>query len=858
MPYVLEGFPIDEIDELAWRESNVRKPVYHIHRWFARRVGSTFRALLLGTFLKDDPMKHYYQRVELKNGDGRPPIVLDPFMGGGTTILEGHRLGCRMIGVDINPLAWFITKRELDPVDKQRVEEEFSRIEGAVKSRILSLYKTWCKKGHEADAMYIFWVKKLKCENCDGEVLLHKNFVLAKPRGKWVYLCPKCGEIFRGELGLESLQCPKCSFVFNPFLGFSAGRKYLCPNCNFRGETLNAVRRRGSEPLEHEMFAIEYYCAQCGRDYKKPSAEDFKLYQRAREEFEGMRGELLGVLVPEQEIPDGYSTSQMKKFNYRYWFQMFNERQLYCLSLILREILKIKEEGVREFFLATFSDCLNANNMFTVYNAACLKLEPLFGGGYFWPRMTPVEGNVWGTRYGRGTFTGYYRKGLKALDYQQQPYELKLCTLKNGAKREWKKFFVEEDKIRGVFASRFEELYWDKNVLLKCASAMDLSFIPDGAVDAVFTDPPYYDNIMYSELSDFFYVWLRLGLKDKYPEAFGSPHTLREGEIVVNEAQGKRNEFYVWGLTQVFREAFRVLRDEGLLVFVFQYRRATAWAALLQALTKSGFQVVAVYPTYGETPSGVRRHRINYDAILVCKKVLEKEQKQTSWTTFWKNLTCAIDSGIMEAVNQHPDLGLEDAFIIGMGKALEVYTQTGRDIVREGKIVDAFEVPLEEVENIVFESFLSRVVERAPKVDQVSKIYAAIFAKKEKISTDIIGKLSHLKKVLEEEKLVQKIKNSSKMIISSPLSRRELVEEKIKKGLPLTYVDAAHLLWVAHQKNETIAKIFEAVTRIGISRERLKQYIRLLGERTGNRTWKEIEGKLRHIPENFHVSHSSG
>ncbi|MEM2959938.1 MAG: hypothetical protein QW261_16675, partial [Candidatus Jordarchaeaceae archaeon] len=604
------------------------------------------------------------------------------------------------------------------------------------------------------------------------------------------------------------------------------------------------------EPPEHEMFAIEYYCAQCGRDYKKPSAEDFKLYQRAREEFEGMRGEVLGVLVPEQEIPDGYSTSQMKNFNYRYWFQMFNERQLYCLSLILREILKIKEEGVREFFLAIFSDCLNANNMFTVYNAACLKLEPLFGGGYFWPRMTPVEGNVWGTRYGRGTFTGYYRKGLKAQEYQQQPYELKLQlrTLRNRAKREWKKFFVEGDKIRGVFASRFEELYVDKNVLLVCASAMDLSFIPDGVVDAVFTDPPYYDNIMYSELSDFFYVWLRLGLKDQYPEVFGPALTLREGEIVVNEARGKGNDFYVWGLTQVFKEVFRVLKNEGLLVFVFQYRRTSAWAALLQALTKSGFQVVAVYPTYGETPSGVRRHRINYDAILVCKKVLEKEKKQTSWTTFWKNLTCAINSGIMEALNQHPDLGLEDAFIIGMGKALEVCTQTGGGIVREGKIVDAFEVPLERVENIVFDSFLSCVVERSPKVDQVSKIYAAIFAKKDKIGTDIIGKLSPLRKVFEEEKLVEKIKNSGKMAVAYPLSRREFVEEKIKKGLPLTYVDAAHLLWAAHQKSGEITKILEAVISAGISGESLKQYLKFLGERTGNRTWKEIEGKLQPAP----------
>jgi adenine-specific DNA methylase len=848
MPYVLEGFPIEEIDELAWRESNVRKPIYHIHRWFARRVGSTFRALILGTFLEDNPMKHYYERVELKNGCGRPPIVLDPFMGGGTTILEGHRLGCRMIGVDINPLSWFITKMELEPVDKQGVEEEFRRIESSVKRRILSLYKTRCKKGHEADTMYVFWVKKLRCENCNREVLMHKNFVLAKPKEKWVYLCPKCGEIFRDTPGLESTKCPTCSLLFNPRLGFSEGRRYLCPNCNFRGEILGAVRRKGGgEPPEHEMFAIEYYCTRCGRDYKKPCAEDFKLYYRARSEFERIRNKLLGFLIPEQGIPDGFSTSQMKKFNYKYWYQMFNERQLYCLSLILREILKIKDDGARDFFLATFSDCLNSNNMFTVYNAPCLKLEPLFGGGYFWPRMAPVEGNVWGTRYGRGTFTSYYRKGLKALEYQQKPYELKFQShnVRNGAKMGWKKFFVKKDKISGLFASHFEELLGEKNVLLRCDSAVDLSFIPDGAVDAVVTDPPYYDNIMYSELSDFFYVWLRLGLKEKYPEVFGSPLTRREEEIIVNEAQSKGEAFYAWGLTQVFREVFRVLRNEGLLVFVFQYRRTSAWKVLLQALTKSGFRVVAVYPTYGETPSGVRTNRINYDAILVCKKFTENEKIQVDRTVFWEELTNRIDSGMRKALSQHPDLSLEDAFIIGMGKALEVYTQTSGGIIWEGKVVDSSEVPLEAVENIIFESFLSSVVERAPEVDHVSKIYAAIFAKKDKIGRDIISKISNPEKIFEKEKLVKRIKNTGKMAILPPILRMEFVEQKIRNSLPLTYVDAAHLLWTAHKKKEGTTKILETIICTGINGEKLRQYIRFLWKRTRNTTWKEIESELR-------------
>jgi len=132
MVFIERDFPSQAIDEIAWSESNSRKPIYHMHKWFARRVGCTFRAIILASFLEEDPMTRFYDHVQLTNAEGNPPIVLDPFMGGGTTIVEGHRLGCRMIGIDVNPMAWFITKKELESVDVDSANEEFKRIENAV------------------------------------------------------------------------------------------------------------------------------------------------------------------------------------------------------------------------------------------------------------------------------------------------------------------------------------------------------------------------------------------------------------------------------------------------------------------------------------------------------------------------------------------------------------------------------------------------------------------------------------------------------------------------------------------------------------------------------------------------------
>jgi len=852
VPYIEEDFPIEQTDEIAWSESNARKPVYLIHKWFARRVGSTFRALILGAFLDKNPMDYFYRKVELKNSEGKPPIVLDPFMGGGTTIVEGIRLGCKMIGVDINPLAWFITKKELEPVDIKKVEEAFKKIEKAVKDKILYFYKTTCKKGHDADVMYVFWVKQVKCENCGKDVPLYKSFIIAKPKKEWIYQCPKCGEIFRDMPNLSEVKCSTCGYNFDPNKGFTKGRTYTCQDCGYEGNVLKAVQKT-KKPPEHKMFAIEYYCPKCGRNYKKPDQKDIELFNKAKKEFERKKEILLGKLVPNQEIPDGFNTNQMKNFNYRYWYQMFNERQLLCLSMLLEEILKIKDEKVKEFFLITFSDTLNANNMFTVYHMEGLKIEPLFGGHHFWPPAFPIENNVWGTKFGKNTFIKNYKKAIKGLKYLQEPYEIRFEEQRKQGKiiRKRIKFKIPNDKIIGKLAKNFEELQDNKNVILKCDTAEDLSFIPDEGVDAIITDPPYYDNIMYSELSDFFYVWLRLGLKDIYPDVFGPLLTRKDREILVNDMQGKDEEFYIEALARVFRECYRVLKKDGIMVFVFQHKKTEAWSAVLKALLKSGFYVKAVYPTHGETRSGLRAYGINYNSILVCKKVLERGNQQIPWVIFENELRGKVDIEINKIIERHPDLEIEDAFIIAMGKALEVYSQNYGNIIRDGKVFDVSEVSMEIIGDLVFDSLLRRILERVPDVDRISKIYASVFAKKEKVTNDTINKLTRHggieTNIFEEENLVKKSKKKGLLTVAPPEERKGFILRKIERGLPLTYIDAAHLLWIAREHNEDFNKTLETILRTGIDKERLEQYIRFLAERTNDVKWKKIENSFRSV-----------
>ncbi|MBI3000334.1 MAG: DUF1156 domain-containing protein, partial [Deltaproteobacteria bacterium] len=118
------GFPIVDINRLAVPERNSFKPIYQMHKWFARRASCVFRAILLGALkpalLPDgtptDLMAEFY-KDHSDDPDTKDKVILDPFMGGGTTVVEALRLGCRVIGIDLNPVAWFIVKTEIEPVD---------------------------------------------------------------------------------------------------------------------------------------------------------------------------------------------------------------------------------------------------------------------------------------------------------------------------------------------------------------------------------------------------------------------------------------------------------------------------------------------------------------------------------------------------------------------------------------------------------------------------------------------------------------------------------------------------------------------------------------------------------------------
>ena len=835
MKYIEKDFPIERLNEIARREGNDKRwgrPVYQIHKWWARRLGCVFRSILLTSFLPEDISEEeywenfFYKRTNFEEILGYSPIILDPFMGGGTTIVEALRLGTCSIGIDINPVAWFATKKEIDPFDEETFDNELRKLEETVGNKIKSFYKTKCPicereeanreyKWEEreeglADVMYVFWVKKVKCLNpgCKKDVHLHHTFKIATKTNKkkdkiHTIFCPKCYHIFDTDNDKKEVSCPKCQETFIPGEGYGTGGVYHCPYCNQRYNTLDSVRK-AKEPPDIEIYAIEYYCPKHGRGYKPVDEYDKALYEKAAEEFEAKREELL---YPTTEIPEGFNTNQARNYFYYTFDQMFNKRQLLCLSMLLEKVLEIKDENTREFMLITFSDSINANNMFCIYNSGRYELEPLFGDHHYAPPTSPVENNVWGTKYGRGTFIKYVEKLKRGIEYKEKPFEKHYET--------GKRVYIEGDKIDGAIINNPKELLNNKgDTMLVCATSEDLSFLPPNLkVDAVITDPPYYDNVMYSEIADFFYVWLRLGLKDRY-SWFRAETTRNKREVIKNEVQKKDENFFLKGIKRVFVESTKYLKENGLFVFTFHHQDKVAWASILEPIVDAGLYAEAVYPIRSELRGGLRivgKKAISYDTIFVCKKRnISKKPPEVSWNTLRSDIYHQTKESIERLKDERPFLGEEDIFIIALGKGLEIYSKHYPSVLYKEGYLNPRKATLlisELVDTITQEI---KEAELPSGLDEVSKIYIGYLLGESYVDYDYLNKILRSRtfdiSLLEREKLIEKEKKNQYKV-EAAAKRYSFINEKVENNGDLSYIDKIHYLLYLYRRGKPVINL---------------------------------------------------
>ena len=842
MKYIERDFPIERINEIAMKEGNAKKPIYQIHKWWARRLGSVFRMLILATFTdyneelspEENEKKlweHFYTKNQLINNEGKAPIVLDPFMGGGTTVVEALRLGCKVIGIDLNPVAWFTTKKEVDSVDFDALDVVFEQLKKNIASEIKQYYRTTCPRNHPADVIYIFWVKKVPCLACGKEVKIFPSPIIATKNGYHTVVCPYCHHIVNGDLHISDVgflkkidrdanfKCPECGKTFVPGKWLSGAGKYTCSHCGQKENILDAIRRiDGPAPLE--MVAIEYYCETCGRGYKCADDWDINIFEEAKKEFVSHKDELK---YPRQPIIDGLKTRDLLKHGYRYFYQLFNERQLLCLSTLLEEILKINDHNLREFFILTFSDSINANNMLCKYNSHRYELEPLFGLHAYQLIDMPVENNVWGTKIGRGTFTKYYQKTSRGKKYWADPDSIGDPPISN-------------------LVLGFEGLLSDNgNTILKAQTAEDLTFLPSDSVDAVITDPPYCDNVMYSELSDFFYIWLREALQDV--EEFRPEQAPRAREIVKNNVLGKDDCFFFEGLTRVFRESERVLKKDGIFLFTFHHKEPWAWKSVLKSIVDAGFYVSAVYPIRSEGRTGVHGEagNIRYDIPFVCRKRLD-----SATPTSWEGLKDTIYLRAQESVERTRKSGRAisdvDLFVMVMGRCLEVYSKYWPNVMKGDQIVGVDEA-VDDIVAIVDSLIKSFELRQLPgAIDELTRLYLLYVAGNKDLTYDDLNKRlqtggGSLASLIQHGYVTVKGKS---LIVTNPSDRLHLIEVDAERGADIPIIDIAHYLYALYEQGRSIQRYVSRYARADII-----SVLELLYKKTGERTYSRIADQLR-------------
>ena len=614
-----DAFPFEFLSQVGERESwrkEIHRPIYHVHKWWAKRLGSVFRGILLGSCLgeKADLRQAFYDTHSLSG-----VTVFDPFMGSGTTVGEAHKLGFSALGRDINPVVVNAVKVALGPMQPQAIADAYQSLSEGVEERIRSLYRSCDARGKPCDVLYFFWVMQAPCPECTKPVDLFSSHVIAqnaypKRKPEVQVVCPACGEIFCSLYGRRDESCPSCAHRFVPDQGAAKGQKADCPHCAGQFAIIDALARQRRRP-DFRLYGKLVLTAEGEKEYLRATPDDQAAYRAAAKLLED-EVRCGNIALPDLALSDGYNTRQAMAYYFTRWRDFFNDRQLLALGWLRAAIGKLPDDSIRAVMLTLFSGLLEFNNLFASYKGEGTgAVRHMFSHHILKPERMPIEANVWGTPKSSGSFSGLYKGRLqRAITYREHPTEI---NGKNGDKGR-----ICSPPFSGQVLGWPESgEFMPRGIHISCGDSAATG-LPDKSVDLIVTDPPFFDNVHYSELADFFHAWQRIGQRD------GLRSTRHKAEVQDTDADD-----FARKLQGVFRECHRVLKDTGMLVFTYHHSREEGWNSVAQAVLGAGFYVVNSQPAKSEmsvaTPKAAAKEPIQFDIILVCRKAADSKKPRS-------------------------------------------------------------------------------------------------------------------------------------------------------------------------------------------------------------------------------------
>jgi len=716
--FIEESFPVKEVSIESAKEKNIRHGhISTLHIWWARRPLASSRATNYAALIPAPKDAEEWNKTRqfiidfskwenslnqtmiqkatediLKANGGKPPRVLDPFAGGGAIPLEALRLGCETYASDYNPVATLILKCTLEYPQKygkpKKIKgDDWTEVEKTVNplledvkkwgDRVLNAAKKEIGKFYPAEPdgsvpVGYIWARTIPCQkpNCGAEIPLMRQFWLARKDKKKVSLFPYVvgKEVKFKIVGTGYEPMPQ---GFNPKNGTVSRAVATCPFCGYRVDDKTTRRLFQEGKSGQRMVAVVTSKADTnGKKYRIATAKDVQIFQKAEEYLKEKRERLMvewGIdPVPDEplvRVPVSFGVINVWVYGMNIWGALFNSRQKLALITFA--------EKVRQ----AYQHMLDSRYEKEYAKAVVSYL------GFMLSRVPDVNSTLchWDGSWEK-TSTTFARQALPMnWDYiEANVFGEKAYNFKNLLKA----ILLVLEKISGV-----------SNLIpnISQSSATSLPY-PDNHFDAVVTDPPYYDNVPYSYLSDFFYVWLKRAIGNIYPELFSTPLTPKKDEIVAYShgaggfEEGKR--FFEDMLGKSFREIWRVLKPNGMSTIVYAHRSTQGWETLINSLLDSGLVMTGAWPINTEMRERLRSQE---SAALASSIYIVARKMARQPTGFYNN--------VQEELKQHLNKKLErlwqegisgaDFFIAAIGSAIEVFGKYEKVMDYEGNIVRA-------------------------------------------------------------------------------------------------------------------------------------------------------------------------
>ncbi|MEZ4592838.1 MAG: hypothetical protein R3D55_17090 [Chloroflexota bacterium] len=588
----------NQIAQLEAYNKHHYRPNSYLHKWWARRCGSTFR-LILKQLVEDEARRNYYAPGGLAS-----KIILDPMMGGGTTLHEAIRLGAHVIGADLEPIPVLQARATLTRVGLEALEKAYKQFFTALRKEIAPFFQTTCPEtGLETPINYtLYGVKRI----CNGRsVIMVDSLVLrVESDGSTIQLCPRCHAVL-----VDTAVC-RC--------GDSAEKPPLLE----KGAKIFA-----GQPVEFEDdYSIPHYqryvplalvirCPrQKGLRFKAPDASDLARLAQA----DDLR-QALPFALADFAIEPGRKSRQLTPREIDNYLDLFSSRQLLYLHHAI-QLLPQFPPKIRLNLGLLVSTSLEFNSMLCGYKGKNKRragaIRHTFSHHAYSFPYTALENNPVYPRKASGTLQKLFQSRVRnGRLWAQKPRE-RVISEKLIVKSE--KRFVEivgeHDWGEEVVQVAEMTVAQEPSFLLLQGSSTALD-LPDGSVDFIVTDPPYFDSVQYSDLAAFFRVWLRYLL----PQAANWAYDTQESAVDPHQLDSESR--YTELMSGIFAECRRVLKGEdGRFIFTFHHWNPKGWAALTVALRQAGFVLVNRYVVYSENPISVHisgMKALLHDAILV-------------------------------------------------------------------------------------------------------------------------------------------------------------------------------------------------------------------------------------------------